>query len=191
MTSQNLNLRTPSDLIGEWENYELTGSSRRDVSRCPIDRKTHESRLKFQKYCTKSEQSCYTNFSLKQQQQQQQFLSLMFHKHSGKPASRWRWEGVRLCAARGRSFDVGPGVCTLGAGRQIQTSGLTTASWKHCHMGGGRGGAVGYNKHTQAHTHTLSLTCTRTHMLSNTQHSPALVPTLTPSHRLPAVPLPV
>lgn len=92
MTSQNLNLLTPSNLIGEWENYELIGSSRRDIPRCN-DRKTHKSRLEFQKYCTKSEKSCYTNFS---------FLKkslLMFRKHSSNPASPWRAKvGVAVCS---------------------------------------------------------------------------------------------
>lgn len=93
MTSQNLNLLTLSNLTGEWENYELIGSSRHDISRCN-DRKTYGSRLEFQKYLTKSEKSCYTNFSFLKKS------SLVFRKHSSKSASSpWRAkEGVAACS---------------------------------------------------------------------------------------------
>lgn len=94
MTSQNLNLLTPSNLTTEWKSYELIGSSRRDVSRCTVDRKTHESHLEFQKYCTKSKKSCYANFPLKKK-----ILSLVFRKHSSKPASpRRAKEGIAVCS---------------------------------------------------------------------------------------------
>ena len=98
MTSQNLNLLTPSNLTTEWKSYELIGSSRRDVSRCTVDRKTHESHLEFQKYCTKSKKSCYANFPFKKKSSPLCFANIPANQlPPGEPRR------VSLCAAVGRN----------------------------------------------------------------------------------------
>ena len=136
----------------EWENYELIGGSRRDVLRCTVDRKIHKSGFEFQKYCTKSEESCYTNFSFKKK-----ILSLMFRKHSGKPASLWssKWEAAGgrgggggggrgwQCAARGWNFRVrSQKSARRSAQEQMQAFGLSDPRQEAAgigHWGGGGG----------------------------------------------------